>query len=73
MLVVRTMSQQLIGKVQAATPPFQNAMATKSGFLCFAHAMQERMDKNLRATVMSIEGISAYDVISRIKGFMDLD
>ena len=50
----RTMSQQLMEAVQVATSPFQCAMSTKSG-----------CEMDPRATVMSIDGISAYDLISR--------
>ena len=64
-LVARTMSQQLMESVQAATAPFQYAMSTKSGCECIAHALQGLTELNPRATVMSIDGISAYDLVSR--------
>ena len=64
-LVARTMSQQLMEAVQAATAPFQYAMSTKSGCECIAHALQGLTEMDPRATVMSIDGISAYDLISR--------
>ena len=63
--VARTMSQQLMESVQAATAPFQYAMSTKSGCECIAHALQGLTELNPRATVMSIDGISAYDLVSR--------
>ena len=64
-LVARTMSQQLMESVQAATAPFQYAMSTKSGCECIAHALQGLTEPNRRATVMSIDGISAHDLVSR--------
>ena len=62
-LVAQTMSQQVMVSLQAATAPFQYAMSTKSG--CIAHAFEGLTELNPRATVMSIDGISAYDLISR--------
>ena len=64
-LVARTMSQQLMEAVQAATAPFQYAMSTKSGCECIAHALQGLTVMDPRATVMSIDGRNAYDLISR--------
>ena len=64
-LVARTMSQQMMEEVQAATAPFQYAMSTKSGCECIAHALQGLTEMNPRATVMSIDGISAFDLVSR--------
>ena len=64
-LVARTMSQQLMESVQAATAPFQYAMSTKSGCEYLVHALQGLTLEKLRATVMSIDGISANDLVSR--------
>ena len=49
-LVARTMSQQLMEAVQAATAPFQYAMSTKSGCECIAHALQGLTEMDPRAT-----------------------
>ena len=64
-LVARTMSQQLMLEVQNASAPFQYALATKSGCESIAHALQGLTELNPRTTKTSIEGISAYDLISR--------
>ena len=72
-LVARTMSQQLMERVQAATAPFQFAMSTKSGCECIAHALQGLTELDPRATVMSLDGISAYDLISRQAMLQALD
>ena len=64
-IVARTMSQQLMSEVQLATAPFQYALATKSGCESIAHALQGLTELNPRTTVTSIDGISAYDLISR--------
>ena len=51
--------------VQVATSPFQCAMSTKSGCENIAHTLQGLTEMDPRATGMSIDGISAYDLISR--------
>ena len=70
------MSQQMMEAVQNATAPFQHALATRAGCECVAHALQGITELNPRATVTSIDGISAYDPISRravMQGLHDVD
>ena len=54
-LVARTIAQ--LGKVVESTAPFQHALSTRAGYECIAHDPE--------ATVLSIDGISAHDLISR--------
>ena len=67
------MSQQLMDSVQRATAPYQYAMSTKCGCECIAHALQGLTELDPRATVMSIDGISAFDLISRRAMLQALD
>ena len=55
-LVARTMSQQMMEAVQDATAPFQNALATRAGCECIAHALQGITELNPRATMTSLTG-----------------
>ena len=64
-LVARTMSQQLMEAVQSATSPFQHAMATRAGCECISHVLQGLTELNTNATILSVDGMSAYDTISR--------
>ena len=64
-LVARTIAQSMSAEVRAATSPFQDALTTKSGGECVAHAIQSFTDLSRQATVLTIDGISAYDSISR--------
>ena len=64
-LVARTISQQLAERVQAATAPFQYALSTRAGCECVAHALQGITEISATATITSIDGISAFDLISR--------
>ena len=64
-LVARTMAQQLGPQVEAATAPFQYALSSRAGSECVAHVIQGLCEVNPEATVMLIDGISAFDQISR--------
>ena len=64
-LVARTIAKQVIEKVEAATAPFQYALSTKAGCECVAHVLQTLTDLDPEATIMSIDGVGAYDLISR--------
>ena len=64
-LVARTISQQISKAVEQAFSFFQYALPTKSGGDCIAHSPQALTDLDPRATVLSIDGIGAFDLISR--------
>ena len=64
-LVSRTIAQQLSAAVETVTAPHQYALSTKAGTECIAHVLQSLTELHPEATVTSIDGISAYDLISR--------
>ena len=64
-LVARTMAKQVSSEVEKATAPFQYALSTKAGCECVAHIMQTLTDQDAEATVVSIDGVGAFDLISR--------
>ena len=64
-LVGRTIAQQLMPAVERYTAPFQYALKTRAGTECVAHVLQALTEADPTATVLSIDGISAYDLISR--------
>ena len=64
-LVSRTMAQQMGKVVESATSPFQYALSTKAETECIGHALQALTELHPEATVTSIDGISAFDLISR--------
>ena len=63
--VARTIAKQIAKKVEAATAPFQCAFSTKAGCECVAHVLQSLTDLSPEVTVTSIDGVGAYDLISR--------
>ena len=64
-LVSRTVVRQLGEVVKVATAPFQYALSTRAGCECVAHVLQAVTEADPSAVVLSIDGISAFDSISR--------
>ena len=64
-LVARTTAKQFSKKAEAATAPFQYALSTKAGCECVARILQALSDRDPEATITSIDGIGALDLISR--------
>ena len=63
-LVARTIAKHISEKVEVATAPFQYALETKAGCECVAHVLQTLTDLDPEATILSIDGVGAYDLIS---------
>ena len=64
-LTARTMAQQLSKAMESSTAPFQFALSTKAGCECIPHTLQALCEMNPEATVISVDGISAFDLVSR--------
>ena len=64
-LVARSMAQQFGPAIERVTSPFQYALSTRAGTECLAHAIQVLTDLDHTATVVSIDGIRAFDDVSR--------
>ena len=64
-LIARTIAQQISKQVEDATAPHQYALQTKSGCECVSHMVQMLTDMNPRQTVVSVDGIGAFDLVSR--------
>ena len=64
-LVARTMAKPMAARVEAATAPFQYVLTTKAGCESVAHILQSLTDQDERATIVSIDGVVAYDLMSR--------
>ena len=57
-LIARTMAQQF-------THPFQHALPTKTGTECVTHIVQALTSEDPETIILSVDGIGAYDLISR--------
>ena len=64
-LVARTIATHVSKQAEKATAPFQYALSTKAGCECVAHILQAMTDRDSQATTVSIDGVGAYDLISR--------
>ena len=64
-LVARTTAQQISKVVEESTAPYQYALSTKVGCECVAHIVQALTDSDESATVVSVDGIGAFHLISR--------
>ena len=58
-------TQQLGEVVKRATSPFQCALSTRAGCECIAHALQALTEVNPDATILLVDGIWAFDLVSR--------
>ena len=62
-LVARTIAQQM-ERPFVATAAFQYALSTRAGSECIAHVLQTLTETDPNATVLSIDGIGAFDLVS---------
>ena len=61
--------------MKRATSPFQYALSTRAGCECIAHALQAITEMNPDATILSVDGIGAFDLVSRgamLQGLCDV-
>ena len=61
--MARTLARQFT-EVKAASP-FQFALSTRAGVDCVGHAVRAATDANPMTTVLSVDGIGAYDHVYR--------
>jgi hypothetical protein len=64
-LVARTLARQYVGEVESACAPFQFALSTRAGTDCVAHMVRAITEERPTATLLSIDGIGAFDYVSR--------
>ena len=64
-LVSRTLAQQFSTPLQEACAPYQYALSTRSGAEALARALRVATDSSTSTTVVSLDGVGAYDHISR--------
>ena len=50
---------------EKATAPFECALTTRTGVECVAHVIQTLTELDDKATVLSVKGVGAFDLISR--------
>ena len=68
-LVTRTIAQQFSDDLVAATSPFQFALATRAGTDCAAMLLRSEAEGADDRVIVSLDGVGAYDHISRAAVF----
>ena len=64
-LVAKSLARQFSDEVESACSPFQFALSTRAGKDCVGHAIRAATDANFLCTVLSIDGVGAYDHVFR--------
>ena len=64
-LVAKTLAKQFMKDVEQACSPFQFALSTRAGVDCVGHAVRVATDADHTATVLSVDGIGAFDHVFR--------
>ena len=64
-LVAKTLARQFGKVVESTCVPFQFALSTRAGTDCVGHTIRAMTDDDPECTVLSIDGIGAYDHILR--------
>ena len=74
-VVAKTIAQQIGDQVEKATAPFQFALKTRAGSECVAHTLRTLSELNEATTILSVDGVGAFDLISRsamMQGLVDM-
>ena len=64
-LTARTLAKQFAKEFEKECAPFQYALSTRAGTDCVGHLLRAATEANPRATVLSVDGIGAYDHVLR--------
>ena len=61
----RALARQVGPKIEEACAPHQYALSTRAGTDCVGHVIRALTDANLGLTLLSIDGVGAYDHVLR--------
>ena len=64
-LIAKTLARQFGKVVESACAPFQFALSTRAGTDCVEHAVRVMTDADPDATILSVDGVGAYDHVLR--------
>ena len=64
-LVAKVLARQFSDAVEAVCAPLQFALSTRAGTDCVGHAIRVAIELNLHLTVLSKDGVGAYDHVFR--------
>ena len=66
-LVGKCLSRQYGPEIESACAPYQYALSTRAGTDCASHFLRAATDSDPNATIVSIDGIGAFDHIRRAR------
>ena len=64
-MVARSLARQFVGEVEAACAPHQFALSTRAGTDSLAHTVRLLTEFDPNLTLLSIDGIGAFDNVRR--------
>ena len=64
-LVARTLAKQFMKAFEAECAPFQYALSTRAGPDCVGHMLRAASDANPNMTILTVDGVGAYDHVLR--------
>ena len=64
-LVARILARQFMGAFEKECAPFQYALSTRASTDCVGHLLRASTDRDPTSTVLSVDGIGAYDHVLR--------
>ena len=74
-VVAKTIAQQIGDQVEKVTAPPQFALNTRAGSECLAHTLRTLSELNEATSILSVDGVGAFDLISRsamMQGLVDM-
>ena len=63
--MARTLAKQFMKEFEQECAPFQFALSTRAGTDCVGHVVRASTDADHRLTILSVDGIGAYDHVMR--------
>lgn len=64
-LVASCLAKKVVPEIEQACAPYQYALSTRAGTECVGHLFRAATDSDATATVLSIDGIGAFDHVRR--------
>ena len=64
-LVVRILARQHMKEFESECAPFQYALSTRAGTDCVGHLLRAATNADPQATILSVDGVGAYDHVLR--------
>ena len=64
-LVARILARQYMKEFESECAPFQYALSTRAGTHCVGHLLRAAADADPQVTILSVDGVGAYDHVLR--------